>query len=194
MRRYILTGAPGSGKTAILRRLETEGYAVVEEAATDVIALSQAQGVAEPWLRVDFIDAVARLQRLRLDRASREPGQVQFHDRSVVCTQALAAYLGFPASDTLARELERIGNERTFERSVFFLQNLGFVAPTAARRISFAESMRFERIHEETYRAAGYDLVFIVRGTLEERVAAILAALHRLGHSRESGLSTESGA
>ncbi|MBM0260113.1 AAA family ATPase, partial [Micromonospora sp. 4G55] len=36
---YILTGAPGSGKTAILRQLEIDGHAVVEEAATDVIAL-----------------------------------------------------------------------------------------------------------------------------------------------------------
>jgi predicted ATPase len=37
---YILTGAPGAGKTAVLRLLETRGYAVVEEAATDVIALA----------------------------------------------------------------------------------------------------------------------------------------------------------
>jgi hypothetical protein len=37
---YILTGAPGSGKTAILRQLELNGHTVVEEAATDVIALS----------------------------------------------------------------------------------------------------------------------------------------------------------
>ena len=42
MKRYILTGAPGSGKTAILRQLEREGFGVVDEAATDVIALEQA--------------------------------------------------------------------------------------------------------------------------------------------------------
>lgn len=42
MPRYVLTGAPGAGKTAILRQLEIEGHAVVEEAATDVIALAQA--------------------------------------------------------------------------------------------------------------------------------------------------------
>jgi predicted ATPase len=38
---YVLTGAPGSGKTAMLRQLEQDGFAVVEEAATDVIALSR---------------------------------------------------------------------------------------------------------------------------------------------------------
>ena len=43
MRRYILTGAPGAGKTAILRQLELDGFSVVEEAATDVIAAAQAQ-------------------------------------------------------------------------------------------------------------------------------------------------------
>ena len=46
---YVLTGAPGAGKTAILRLLEVSGYPVVEEAATDVIALGNALGRAEPW-------------------------------------------------------------------------------------------------------------------------------------------------
>ena len=41
MHRFVLTGAPGSGKTAILRQLEIYGLAVVEEAATDVIATLQ---------------------------------------------------------------------------------------------------------------------------------------------------------
>ena len=49
MNRYVLTGAPGAGKTAILRQLELEGFSVVEEAATDIIALWQAKGIAEPW-------------------------------------------------------------------------------------------------------------------------------------------------
>jgi predicted ATPase len=35
MKRCILTGAPGAGKTALVRLLERNGYAVVEEAATD---------------------------------------------------------------------------------------------------------------------------------------------------------------
>ena len=58
MKRFVLTGTPGSGKTAILRQLEGEGYGVVEEAATDVIALEQAKGIAEPWTRPAFIDRV----------------------------------------------------------------------------------------------------------------------------------------
>ncbi len=35
--RYVLTGAPGAGKTVLLHALAREGHAVVAEAATDVI-------------------------------------------------------------------------------------------------------------------------------------------------------------
>jgi predicted ATPase len=49
MKRYIVTGAPGAGKTAIIRQLEIDGFGVVEEAATDVIALCHANGIGEPW-------------------------------------------------------------------------------------------------------------------------------------------------
>jgi predicted ATPase len=177
MKRFILTGAPGSGKTAIIRQLELDGFGVVEEAATDVIALSQAQGIADAWTRHAFIDAIVELQKHRQLCASWQPGEVQFHDRSVICTAALAAYLGYRVSDQLTKELERIRSQDIYEREVFFIRNLGFVTPTEARRISFEDSLRFERIHEETYRKFGFDIIFIAPGSLPERVAAIKNAV-----------------
>jgi predicted ATPase len=54
MRRFVITGAPGAGKTAIIRQLELEGFSVVDETATDVIAAAQAQGAVEPWRHPRF--------------------------------------------------------------------------------------------------------------------------------------------
>jgi predicted ATPase len=54
MKKYIVTGAPGAGKTVTIRQLEMDGFSVVEEAATDIIALWQANGISEPWTRPDF--------------------------------------------------------------------------------------------------------------------------------------------
>lgn len=175
MKRFILTGTPGSGKTAILRQLELDGFSVVEEAATDVIALWQARGIEEAWREIAFIDAIANLQRDREMRAARERGAVQIHDRSVVCTAALARYLGFPMTDTLSRELARIKADEVFQRRVFFVRSLGFVAPTEARRISYEDALRFERIHEETYREFGFEIIFVEPGSVVERVARIRA-------------------
>jgi predicted ATPase len=146
MKRFILTGAPGAGKTAIIRQLEIDGFSVIDEAATDVIALGQARGVAEPWTEPSFIDSIANLQRVRLLRASNEPSDLQFHDRSAVCTAALAVCLGYPVSAMLSRELGRIKADALFEKSVFFIRNLGQTVKTEARRISFEEALHFERI------------------------------------------------
>ena len=174
MKRFILTGTPASGKTVILRQLEVEGYSVVEEAATDVIALWQARGVAEPWTQPEFIDAIVELQRTRQTGAPDNEKMVQFHDRSPVCAAALATYLGFPFSRALSCELERISMETIFQQSVFFVRNLGFISPSNARRITFEEALRFERIHEETYRRLGFELIYIEPGSPAHRAAAIL--------------------
>ena len=173
MRRFILTGTPGCGKTALIRQLELDGFGVVEEAATDVIAAAHANGIEEPWRNPQFIETITDLQRTRQLRASTLPDEVQFHDRSVVCTAALAKYLAYPIPRQLVAELDRITREAVFERRVFFIRNLGFIAPTAARRISFEESLRFERIHEETYRSLGFELLFIEPGPLSDRLASI---------------------
>jgi predicted ATPase len=189
MRRFILTGAPGSGKTAIIRQLELDGFSIVEEAATDIHALEQARGVAEPWRHPAFIDSIAELQRRRQVRAVRETDEVQFHDRSAICTAALAVWLGYPLSDTLSQELKRIEIEAIYQKRVFFVQNLGFITPTQARRISFEESLRFERVHEETYRSFGFELVPIAPGGLQDRVDAI----KRSARSEQCDRSTGAG-
>jgi predicted ATPase len=177
MRRFIITGAPGAGKTAVIRQLELDGFSVVEEAATDVIAAGHAQGTIELWRNASFIDAIAHLQRDRQIRASYQPDKVQFHDRCAVCTAALAVHLGYPFSPFLASELERIKKEEIYQNRVFFIRNLGFITPTEARRISFEETVRFEKIHEETYRDFGFELVSVEPRSLVERVSIIKAAI-----------------
>jgi predicted ATPase len=177
MKRFIITGAPGAGKTAIVRQLELDRFSVVEEAATDVIAVAHALGKVEPWRDPSFIDAIVCLQKDRQVRASYEAAEIQFHDRSVFCTAALAAYLGYTHSSALTNELERVRNERIYERRVFFVRGLGFITPTEARRISFEETLRFEKIHEETYHNFGFELVSVEPGSLMERVSSIKTAI-----------------
>ena len=79
--------------------------------------------------------------------------------------------------DTLFRarfpELKRVETEAIYQKRVFFIQNLGFVTPTEARRISFEESLHFERVHEEIYRNFGFELVLLAPGRLLDRVDAI---------------------
>ena len=174
MKRYILTGTPGSGKTSILHQLKSQGYCVVEEAATDVIAREHRRGNQEPWRRPDFIDAIVRLQKHRQLEATMASSDLQWYDRSPVCTLALSRHLGYPPSASLVEELERIACERIYQRQVFFIEHLGFCQPSSARTITFEESLVFEHIHEDIYLSLGYELIKIAPAALLQRVHHIL--------------------
>ena len=123
-------------------------------------------------VRASISNRAERVQPLPLLRFNdRSP---VFFDRSPVCTLALARHLGFAPPDDLLAEISRLRKERVYSATVFFIRNQGHVEPTAARRISFAESLSFERIHEETYRELGFDLVEVPPAPLVERAALVL--------------------
>ncbi|MBQ0905893.1 AAA family ATPase [Micromonospora sp. U21] len=171
-RRYVLTGAPGAGKTTLIQALRRRGHLVVPEAATDIIAARQAQGCVEPWREPEFVDAVARLQRRRRVAADAN-GDLQIHDRSPLCTLALARHLGRPVGPALAAELDLILRQKLYQPLVFLIGPLGFVTRTAARQIDYAESLAFAHMHEQVYAAYGHRLVDVPAGPVHERVALI---------------------
>ncbi len=157
MKRYILTGTPGCGKTSIIRGLEMHGHFVIGEAATDIIAYEQAQGNLAPWESpTNFIDQIVNLQKQRQIQTVNVQSELQFFDRSPICTYALAIYTGlfyagFQPSTPLLKEIDRLKESKIYEQKVFFIENLGFVKSTEARKISFEHSLIFEKIHAETY-------------------------------------------
>lgn len=179
MTRYVLTGAPGSGKTTVLHALRACGYAVVDEAATEVMASQVVLGVEAPWERTEFLDLIVTRQHAQRVAADALDASVQFYDRSPVCTLALARFLDHPVTATLADEVDEVLREQLFEPVVFFVRLLGFIEPTLARRISYEESVAFERVHEVVYREHGFDLVNVPAASVSERVALIEAHVAR---------------
>ncbi|MBO2449281.1 AAA family ATPase [Actinomadura barringtoniae] len=169
--RYVLTGAPGVGKTTIAHRLRARGLTVVDEAATDVIADRQARGEQEPWNGPGFLEEVLQTQQERQQNAP--DTVIQIYDRSPLCTLALAHYLQRTVPTALKAAIDRIERENVYQRQVFLIHPIGFVTPTAARRITLEESLTFARIHEQVYRSHGYELIDVPPAPIEQRASAI---------------------
>jgi AAA domain-containing protein len=108
---------------------------------------------------------------LALDRAV--CAAVQVFDLSPICTLALAGYAGRPISPVLAGEVDRVVADGVYQRRVLFVHLLGFITPTTARRISYTQSVRFERLHQQAYRNHGFELVDVPAGSVEERVELV---------------------
>jgi len=174
-RRYILTGAPGAGKTALIRHLEAMGHEIVEEAATDVIALAQASGVERPWEKPDFIAQIAALQDWR--EAAPMRAELRFADRSVFCTLALAEWLNHPSPPELLATADRLAGSGWFARQVYFIDQLGFIEHTSARRIGYDEAMQFGALHEVVYRRYGFEPWHIGPASIPDRARTLLAAI-----------------
>jgi predicted ATPase len=178
MRRFILTGTPGSGKTSVIRELEKLGHAVIHEAATDVIAQEQAKGIEKPWEEPDFIDQITHMQK---DRQMDATGDLQFYDRSSFCAYALGKYLAhwknieFKPSPVLLGEIDRCLKSGVYQNKVFFFENLGFIEHTDARKISYEDALIFEQIHLDVYKEFGFDIIMVPKGlTVTQRCEFIL--------------------
>ncbi|MEU4777269.1 AAA family ATPase [Micromonospora sp. NPDC023633] len=130
---------------------------------------------------------MAGLQRERRE-ASGACGSVQVHDRSPLCTLALARYLGRPPGRVLTEELQWVLRDGAYQRQVFLVEPLGFVTPSAARRIGYAESLAFARVHEEVYRAHGHHLIAVPPAPVRVRVALVEAHLRRLAELPSEGV------
>lgn len=177
MKRYIITGTPGCGKTSVIRALELTGASVINEAATDLVSLRQGQGDMMPWERPEFIDDIICLQKHRQIDMCEDYSSLHFYDRSPICTYALAIYLGFKPSHNLTNEIHRIHKYDIYEKHVFFFENLGFITNTDARKISFEDSLKFERVHREAYAKFGYECIAVPAKSIDKRVEIILRSV-----------------
>jgi predicted ATPase len=132
-----------------------------------------AQGIAHPHLESSFIDDILALQLARQARADAFADEVVLFDRSPICTLALAEFLGIAPPPALTEELARIEREGVYERQVLFIENLGFIANTEVRRISFEDTLKFEAVHRAVYQQLGYALIGIPAGDVERRYEVV---------------------
>lgn len=178
IRRFVLTGTPGSGKTSVIKELEKSCYAVIHEAATDVINQRQANGCDAPWEENEFINQITHMQK---ERQINDTGALQFYDRSPFCTYALGKYLSywkgakFRPSPILLEEIDRCLKNNVYQNKVFFFENLGFIENTNVRKISYEDALIFEQIHLDVYKEFGFNIIMVPKGlTVIQRYKFIL--------------------
>jgi predicted ATPase len=166
---YVLTGAPGSGKTAILDNLGSD-IRCVREPAREILAEQRALGGAgthdrDPSL---FVDLLLQRSIEKHEAAQRWEGPTLF-DRGVPDCIAYANLMGTdPAASILASEVYRYRSE------VLVLEPWEEIyVVDEERTMSFADTVPFQDALIDAYERAGYALVEVPRGSVEDRAAFV---------------------
>lgn len=172
---YVLTGAPGSGKTAILDALGP-GIATVAEPAREILAEWRAAGHTgqpEPQWMTDRL-----LERsLAEHRAGAAADGPHLFDRGLPDCAAYADWLG--ADGAAAREAAA---RHRYHARVLLTRPWPEIYTTDDERImTYEMTVRFGEVIETAYREAGYELVEVRRGPLEERAAFVADFLTQSG-------------
>ncbi|HLV87479.1 MAG TPA: AAA family ATPase [Candidatus Sulfotelmatobacter sp.] len=164
----VITGGPGSGKTALLDALQREGYARSVEAGRAII---QGQvtigGPALPWNDRALFSELMLSWEMRSYEIARNTDGFVFFDRGVPDVIGYRSLCGLPVPDYMRRAA-----------AVFRYHRRVFIAPPwqeifrqdEERKQDFEEAVRTHKALAASYAECGYELVELPRLSVIERV------------------------
>lgn len=165
----ILTGAPGSGKTAILDRLAA-GFRCVDEPAREVLEEQRATGGSGTWDQDPSLFVHLLLQRsIEKFEAARRSGETVIFDRGIPDCVVYAVRAGTDPTSSLSA-----ASTFRYQPHVLFLEPWSDIYETDDERtMSFDDTLSFSEALRDVYERSDYILVPVPRGSVEDRAAFV---------------------
>jgi predicted ATPase len=169
---FVITGGPGSGKTALATALANRGYGHVAEGGRAIIQNQVAiGGKALPWSdRRAFAELMLDWE-IHCYRAAEALEGPVFFDRGVPDVLGYLRLCGLPVP---ARVETAAQNYRYHRRAFIAPPWAAIFRQDAERKQSFREAEATYEIMAETYTALGYQLVALPRVGVPERAQFVL--------------------
>lgn len=149
---YVITGAPCSGKTSVISRLELLGYRVIHETARAYINDELGKGKTLNEIKADMPLFEHNIFYRKLETESSLPEKaIIFLDRAIPDS---IAYFRFAGIDP--KEPEKRSSEIQY-RKIFLFERLR-IKHDAVRNENDEDSILIDRLIEETYKTLGYEI------------------------------------
>ncbi|UCF94217.1 MAG: ATP-binding protein [Desulfobacterales bacterium] len=168
---YVITGAPCSGKTAVIHELERRGYAVVHEVARAYIDQELKKGKRLDQIRADELAFERHILREKLKIEKKlAPDAIHFLDRAVPDSIAYFKLAGLDPEEPLKK------SEFVRYKKVFVFERLGFLMDNV-RCEDEETAAQLDRLIQESYRLLKYDLVIVPACRIKDRANFVLQHL-----------------
>ncbi len=179
---YVITGGPGSGKTALIEALRSRGYACSLEAGRGIIQDQVAiDGRALPWRDPLLFAELMLSWDMRSYRLAEQSVAPVFFDRGIPDVLAYLRLVNIPAP----QHMQRAARTFSYNHAVFIAPPWREIfRQDQERKQDFDEAIRTYDALVETYTSHNYELVEVPRTSVEERLRFLL---HKVGIDPDSG-------
>lgn len=165
---YVFTGAPCSGKSAVIQALERRGFKVIQETARAYIDSKLAKGLTLREIKSDILSFERHIlfEKVRIEQAL-PINEILFLDRAVPDSVAYFQIEGLDGAEVLkyCRHVRY--------RGIFLFDRLKFRAD-AVRTEDEELAGRIEGLLEKCYRQLGYPIIRVPVMPVERRMEWIL--------------------
>jgi len=165
---HVITGAPCSGKTTVIRELEQLGYPVVHEVARAYIDERLKTGETIDRIKADILSFERHIlyEKIAIE-------QSLFKEETVFLDRAVPDSIGYYIIEGLDPD-DPIQKSRLWRyKTVFFFERIPFERdPVRSENGKIAS--RIDGLLKESYGMLGYEIVFVPLMTVSERVSLIL--------------------
>jgi len=171
---FVITGATGSGKTALIQELKKRGYRCVEEVARHIIQEQmKTDGDAVPWDNIQRFKELMLARFIKTYKQILEEGQeITFFDRDVL---DLVAYDRLTQTKSSAELLTALQN-LTFNNKVFIIPPWKEIYHTdTERKQTYEETVQSYENIVKVYTEYGRELIEVPKISVQERADFVIA-------------------
>ena len=173
VRRVVVTGGPGAGKTVLLDELARRGHPYAPESARAVIRERLAQGLPSRPAPAEFAQEILR-RDIEQYRSVRGHEGLHFFDRGILDALGMLDQIGaLPAP-----ERDRYLTDYPYHRQAFLLPPWEAIYQMDSERDqTFAQSVRVHDGLRQWYLRCGYEIVSVPPGPVADRCDFVLQTL-----------------
>ncbi|KPM33789.1 ATPase-like protein [Croceitalea dokdonensis DOKDO 023] len=182
-KRIVITGAPGTGKTAVIDQLETDGFFCFHEVIRKMTAAAKAEDnqknqVTNPLLFVEdpmlFNTNLLALRKEDFHKAKEYKEQsLFFYDRGMPDVMAYMDYFG----QSYPHWFREVCEKHSYDK-VYVMPPWSDIYRNDNERLeTFEEAKALDTYLTKTYQALGYQVIVVPKTTIEKRVEFILNTL-----------------
>lgn len=173
MQKFVITGAPGTGKTSIINHLKTKGFHCIEEVSREIISEQiDSNGEALPWKNLSAFSE--RVFTLRESQLLNSKNTLLFFDRGTV---DVYAYMKVDNLE-IPKHLEESIKKNRYNKKVFYTPIWEQIyVNDKERKESIEQAKQIEKEILSSYTFYNYQIIKVPKGSIEERANFILSQI-----------------